>query len=114
MSSHIDGIYSGQITGTHGIGFAMFVLLRGVITGVDTAGTKFDGTYRLSGQTYDGEVDVWVPPNTELIQGTRAGPHGLQYKVPVSLSAKADRQTFLQIQTPLGPINMNLNRLRDL
>lgn len=116
MIESVDGIYSGQLSGTHGFGLAMFVFTDGRITGADATGVVFKGVYSIdeSGTAYKGIVTATVPPNVDLIQGVNSGREGMSYQVPVVFKPHGKGQQFLQITTPLGPVNVILTWLSEV
>ncbi|HET6390116.1 hypothetical protein [Hyphomicrobium sp.] len=115
MSDQIEGIYAAYMTGSTGQGFAMFVIRDGLILGADPLGVTFDGTYVPTGRgDHSGKINVRVPPNGSTIQGVSVGPHGLTYDVTVSLPNSITDQDIVQLGTPLGPVNVRLNKLRGV
>jgi len=114
-NASIDGFYAAYMSGKQGLGFAMLVFRKGRITGADAAGVMFDGQYsNAASDVILIEISVKAPPNTPLIQGGTTGPQGeegqLQFQVPLDFSA----QKFVRIETQRGPINVKLNKLREL
>jgi hypothetical protein len=110
-----EGFYAGYMTGTDGQGFAMFVFLNGVIVGTDALGVSFDGKYKIlkTGELV-GDVTVTVPPNGTVIQGVTSGPSGMTYNVPVKFGVKDFDLDFIELSTPLGPINLVMKKLRGM
>jgi hypothetical protein len=110
-----DGIYIAYMTGAEGQGIAMYLFQNGKITGADPWGVLFDGDYHVGedGQLV-GEVTVTVPPNGEVIQGVSSGPSGIVYKVPISFSGELAAADFIRVETPLGPINLKMKKVRNL
>lgn len=115
MTNNFDGFYAAYISGSNGNGFVMFVFSQGTLVGCDLLGVKFDGTYSEGAdQQISGSVDVIVPPNGEVIQGVKAGPDGMNYSVPFTLSPDFLSAPYIALDTPLGPVNMRLEKLRGL
>lgn len=112
----MEGIYTAYISGVEGNGFGMLVFKNGLITGADAAGVNFDGEYSfdIKKKKYEGEIKVTAPPNSILIQGQNTGPNGMEYKFEISLSENFLEEPFITIVTPLGPINIILEKLREL
>ena len=109
-----DGIYAAYMTGQEGQGFAMFVFSNGKIIGADPLGVKFDGKFELTAEgDLQATVQVDVPPDGMVVQGATTGPSGLSYGVSFELS-KAQASDFFQISTPLGPVNVRLEKLRPI
>ncbi len=113
--AQIDGIYACYMSGSEGNGFAMFIFSNGVVSGADPLGVLFDGSYTEDDDgTVNALVSVTVPQGGTVIQGVSAGPSGLIYRVPLKLLPNFEDQDFLQIETPLGPVNVRLKKIRGL
>lgn len=108
-----DGFYAGYMHSSGGQGFAMFVFREGVIAGADPLGVEFDGHYAVREDgSMAGHVSVVVPPNTTLIQGVTTGASGMKYDVPIDLPSGAFEAPFVRLDTPLGPVNLRMQKLR--
>jgi hypothetical protein len=93
----------------------MFILRAGGLLGADPLGVLFDGSYTpTEGGGFSGKVQVKVPPNAELVQGVTAGPDGLTYEVDVSIPADFSTRPYLNLATPIGPVNFKLTFLRAI
>lgn len=115
MTSFWNGIYNAYMTGSDGQGFAMFVFLDGVIAGSDAMGTMFDGTYSEDDSgTLTGTVRAKIPGGSTVIQGATAGAGGLMYDVPIQLRPADLEAEFTTIPTMLGPVNLKLEKIRNL
>jgi hypothetical protein len=115
MSDEFEGFYSAYMSGREANGFAMFIFRKGKIVGADPMGVKFEGRYReLVTGGLEGNVTVLLPPNNTTIQGPTSGPDGISYEVKLSLASDFARQDCVRIDTPLGPVNLKLVRLRGL
>lgn len=109
-----DGFYAGYMSGLNGQGFAMFVFANGVIVGSDPLGVEFDGTYTtLQDGSLKGDLKVKIPAGGVVIQGVTAGPSGMTYHVPLAFAADVFAFDFLKIETPLGPVNLRMKKLRE-
>ncbi len=111
----IDGFYVGYVSAEN-YGVLMFVLKDDKLVGVDAGGVKFDGTIEQDPDTkvYSGTVKVTAPPNVDLVQGINTGPDGLTYETSLSLPENFLDAPFIDLNTPLGPVNIKLEKLRDL
>jgi hypothetical protein len=111
----IDGIYAAYMTGTDGQGFGMFVFHNGILSGADPLGVRFDGMYE---STEDGKIlatiKVTVPPEGTVVQGVSVGSSPLTYEVPLLLEADLESMGVFRLDTPLGPVNVKLEKLRGL
>lgn len=111
----LNGFYAGYMTATGGSGVALFILKDGVLVGVDVGSVQFDGTYSLQEDgTYAGNVTVKVPSGVTVIQGVTAPPSGMNYEVPLRLPSTFLTDPYFEIVTPLGKVNVKLQRLRGL
>jgi hypothetical protein len=115
MESKVDGFYVGYMTGVAGNGLVLFTFLNDIIVGVDAEGVRFDGSYstRADGNGHDVSVTIFAPPGGSLIQGVPTGPMGLTYKVDTVLPLDLEKDDFIKVQTPFGPVNMKLKKLRE-
>lgn len=114
MSMSINGFYAAYLTGSVNQGFAMLVFRNGTIVGVDAGGVKYDGTYTNTGSGFAIKLNVFVPPNTFLVQGATIGPQGdkseLNFQLPVDFLS----QPFIRINAKHGPVNAKITKLREL
>jgi hypothetical protein len=115
-NTSIDGIYAVYITGQSGNGLIMLVLKSGLVTGADVTGTLFDGSYISNdgGRNFYIQSSVNAPPNGVTVQGVNTGPSGIIYNVNFVLPSNFDEVDFLEIQTPLGPVNAKFQKLRSV
>ncbi|OCJ63477.1 hypothetical protein A6U97_13410 [Agrobacterium tumefaciens] len=111
----LDGFYVGYMS-ADGYGVVLFVFKGNNIVGVDAGGVKFDGSYTqdLTTNSFKGNITVDAPPNIDLIQGINTGPNGLKYEVPFSMPENFLEAPFIRVDTPFGPVNIKLEKLRDL
>ncbi|MES2021613.1 MAG: hypothetical protein V4460_09950 [Pseudomonadota bacterium] len=110
-----DGIYVAYMTGSEGQGFGMFVFDRGVLVGADPLGVTFSGNYVVDDAgALNGDIEVSDPANGTVIQGVSTGNSKMTYSVSIKLSAEDLEQNFFQITTPLGPVNIKLEKLTSL
>ncbi|RKE53396.1 hypothetical protein C8J41_101397 [Sphingomonas sp. PP-CC-3G-468] len=115
MSISWEGFYSGYMSGSEGQGFALFIFADGAIAGADPLGVKFDGTYETQNDgSLAGTVTVSVPAGGTVIQGASAGPAGIKYEVVLEFSPNTFALDFVKLETPLGPVNLRLVKLREL
>lgn len=115
MTDAWEGFYASYMSGSDGQGFGIFIFANGAIAGADPLGVKFDGRYETSQDgALAGTVTVTVPPGGSVIQGATAGPSGMQYDVPIAFAPNALALDFLNLETPLGPVNLRMVKLREL
>lgn len=114
MVDEIAGIYACYYSSTEGYGAAIFLAFQGKLTGVDPNGVLLDGFYGKAGGCYRLKVLVDAPAGTQLVQGGEAGPKGQKYEVEVPFKESLTEQPFFEVDTPLGPLNVRFQKLRDL
>ncbi len=94
---------------------AILVLRNGLVCGTDTNAVQIDGTYTVDINSLIVNLTVIVPPGVSLVQGTPAQPTVYQFPINalISLSRIGTTEPTL-VQTPLGPLNVLMRKLRDL
>jgi len=112
----MDGFYVGYMSATAGYGVVLFVLRDREIVGVDAGGVRFDGEYEDDPETggFKGRILITVPPNTSLVQGVNSGPSGMNYSTNFKMPPDFLEVPFIKITTPLGEVNVKLEKLREL
>lgn len=113
--SHLDGFYVAYISGAAGLGMAMFIFREGIVVGSDISGVSYDGTFVASEDGKSAHVSalVKVPGGTTLIQGHVVPPEGESFRLERIIPIISDAP-FFPLDTPHGPVNVRLTRLRDL
>lgn len=110
-----DGIFAAYMTGVNGQGFAMFVFTNGTVVGADPLGVRFTGTYLQDNDgRLTGNMTVTVPPNQTVIQGVSTGASSMTYEVPIKLLCEAESGAVFSVDTPLGSVNVRLEKLSNL
>jgi hypothetical protein len=113
--SDIDGFYVAYISGTAGLGMAMFIFSKGIVVGSDVSGVSYDGTYEPTqgGSSAHIKASVVVPGSTTFVQGGVAPPEGTTFPLDVVVPLKSS-EPFFHLETPRGPVNVRLTKLRGL
>lgn len=111
----MEGIYSMTFRGASDWGMGMLLFKAGRLTGADTGGVLYDGTYQDANGVVTIDAELTVPPGSTLVQGVPAKP--VAYKVP--FKAQMPRPALLSgqpvlIQLPPGPVNVIFKLLRGL
>jgi hypothetical protein len=105
------GVYDGRWRSR----FGLFVFQNGRIVGSDPLGVRFDGTFdEAIEDKLVGTVKVTVPANGTVVQGTASGPNGMTYNVEVMIDGPPSGEAVVRQETPLGPVNIRFEKLRDL
>jgi hypothetical protein len=112
--SPLDGIYAAYLTGSVGQGFAMLVFRRGIISGADVAGAKYDGAYSEVTNGFSVKLKVSLPPNTQLVQGVSTGPQGDSSELDIHMPVDFLSHPFIRINAKHGPVNVKIVKLREL
>ncbi|MFT4792169.1 MAG: hypothetical protein ACJAVR_001807 [Paracoccaceae bacterium] len=112
----INGIYTAYMTGTAGNSIAMLVLLDGKISGADVGGGLYDGNYTelLDGKFFDGMIVFNLPSNMASISGIPPQEKPLSVNVPIHLPVEMNPEDFYRLETPIGPINLRMVKVKDL
>ena len=114
MTTAIEGFYSVYVTGKEGQGFAIFILNARRVIGADAAGFLFDGQYDEDEDGTSVSLSVKAPANAPRVQGGVTGPEGeethLNFRLPLNFTS----HPFIRIETPRGPMNVKLVKLRSM
>jgi len=114
-ANDINGFYAGYFSAAAGEGVAIFVFRNGVLTGVDAGGFSYDGTLEeTSGGNFAVVATIRIPPHAPSIIGITGGEHGTNYSVEFKLPSSFLDKPFIRIETPNGPVNMRLVKIRGL
>ena len=111
----LDGIYSITFRGAVDWGMGMLILRKGLVTGSDFGGVRYDGRYRDLGSAVEINLTMTVPPGATLVEGSPASPTA--YTVPVNVTipiTAIDSSQPVLLQLPQGPVNVIFRRLRAL
>lgn len=116
MFAELNGFYAGYMSGSAEQGLAVFIFCNGALVGADFAGTRFDGRVKSKSDdgSYECNVSVSLPPGGQTIQGVPTGPNGLDYNVTFTLPGDFSARPFFHVETPLGGVNVRLQKVRDL
>lgn len=111
----IDGIYSIRFRGAADWGLGLIIFNKGALTGADSGGVIYDGTYVEGGEVVTIELVMTIPPGASLVQGVP--PRPVQYSIhsafTLPVAALAGSIPVL-IQMPPGPVNVIFALLRSL
>jgi hypothetical protein len=110
----MDGFYVAYLTGRGGTSILLFAIKSSTLVGVDVGGMKYDGRVEPAANgTINFHVEYVVNPGTPLITGVgsvaTATPVSLDFTVPANFA----EGVIVSIQTPFGPLNAKLSKLRD-
>jgi hypothetical protein len=111
----MDGFYAAYLTGRGGNTVVLLAIKSNSIVGVDAGGLKYDGNVEpTTGGAFKFQVKYILPPGTPLITGmggvATPTPVSLDFTVPPDFTSG----TIVTIQTPFGPVNAKMSKLRDL
>jgi hypothetical protein len=110
----MDGFYAAYLTGRGGNTVLLLAIKSGSLVGVDAGGLKYDGTVEpASNGGFKFHVKYTIQPGPQLITGMGSvatpTPVSLDFTVPTDFASG----TIVTIQTPFGPINAKMTKLRD-
>jgi hypothetical protein len=110
----MDGFYAADLTGRSGNTIVLLAIRSSTVVGVDAGGMKYDGTVVSTAHgLLSFKIRYTIPPGTPLITGVGGvaspTPVSLEFTMPSDFSANS----IVKIETPLGPVNARLVKLRD-
>ncbi len=113
-TTFMDGFYVAFLTGRGGNSVLLFAVKSKTLVGVDAGGMKYDGHLeQASNGGFSFHIEYIVNPGTPLITGVggvaSATPVSLDFNVPANFADGV----VVSIQTPFGPINAKISKLRD-
>lgn len=110
-----EGIYAAFVTGVVSQGLIILVLKDGIVMGADFSGVTLDGTYTVSADGSHAALKLTgkSPAGITTIQG-RIIPEGGETNQIETVVPLTDDAPFFRIETPNGPVNVRLQKLRDL
>jgi len=111
----MNGFYAAYLTGVSGNSILLFIIRDGTIIGVDVGGMAYDGTVsKRSNGRYIMHLTYTIPPGMPMITGS--GPVALPTPVALDVELPPDFASgvVVGVQTPFGPVNAKIKKLRDL
>ena len=110
----MEGFYAVYFTGASGMGQAIVVFSKGLVTGASQFGGTIDGEYKVvaGGRIKLNLVFTATPGSTLATGQTVTAPHSqtIIAELPASF---ADGQS-IRVQTPLGPLTTSFKKLRSM
>ncbi len=93
----------------------MLALHQGRVIGADAAGAIYDGSYSENTETGGADIVVTLraPAGTWLVQTGIPSPVPVELPIVVHIPLDFESRTLL-VQTPVGPVNVAIKKLRDL
>lgn len=111
----MNGIFAMYYTGDSGFGHAIFLAKDGIVSGADVAGCILDGVYS---ETLDSQFSFQVkyiaPVGVTLVTGQSVVGEPLSQDISATLPADFANGNYVQIQMPLGPVNVIFKKLREI
>lgn len=110
----MDGFYAAYLAGRGGNTVVLLAIKSDLIVGVDAGGLKYDGSVTPAANgAFTFHVRYVLPPGTPLITGmgtvATPTPVSLDFIVPEDFATGV----IVTIQTPFGPVNAKITKLRD-
>ena len=111
-----DALYSAYLTGKTGFTTALLLFSRGVIIGMDIGAGVYDGEYRTATDNGHliGTLRFTLPAGISTITGVTSPERQLTFSVPLDLPLPLDEESFVRIETGVGPVNVRFKKLRDV
>ena len=108
-------LYVAYFSGVAGQSLGFFYIGDGVVAGINSGTTQYDGTYT---EQEDGSlaaaVQYVVPAGTNLITGAASGTSPMRIPLNLSFPRGFDDGRYITIDTPLGAVNARFEKMRDL
>ena len=110
-----DAFYAMYFTGQHGSGLGLLAFVGGVVVGADVVGGRFDGTYTVDegSGTLTGSIKMTVPANSTLVTGQAPRDQPYTVELPISMSSDLGGGQTMQLELPIGLLNVRFEKLRD-
>ena len=110
----MDGFYVAYLTGRGGNSVILFAIKASIVIGVDVGGMKYNGRVdQETNGTATFHIEYILSPGTPLITGVgnvaTTTPVSLDFTVPANFADGV----IVGIQTPFGPVNARISKLRD-
>lgn len=104
-----DGMYRLEHRGLFNNGAGLMLVDKGRVRGTDTGGGRYEGTCHLQsdGPNYHFSVDVYFPPNANLVNGVVVGPEGLRARLTGDF-ARPDPVALAIVQLGGQPVEVKL------
>ena len=114
MMNIFDGIYIAYMTGALGSSLGMYVFKDGKLAGGDVGGGKYRGTYRMNATTSQADclIEFLGLPGVPTIGGSIFPANAEPVQVPISLPIEIDPNEIFKFETPLGTINVKLEKMQ--
>ncbi|MGO6815540.1 hypothetical protein ACCS67_11715 [Rhizobium brockwellii] len=116
VENSLNGFYTAYFTGSAGNSMGMFIFLNGIITGADVGGGRYDGKYRYSvdGTRIVAEIQFSLPIGNLSITGIAAEAAPISVEMALELPVEFNAHDVHRLETPLGPINAKLEKIRGM
>jgi hypothetical protein len=110
-----EGFYLVQYQGQSGYGAGMLVLDTNMVVGADPLGGRYDGTYTYNPATRSLDIvaTITIPPGVWAVNGLAATNQPVQFPLSVSIPQGHLQGFRHRAQTPAGPIDLVLTKVRD-
>ena len=114
MDNDFEGIYIAYMTGPLGSSLGMYVFKEGKLAGGDVGGGKYRGTFTIDHETKKVGclIEFLGLPGVPTIGGSTFPSSDRPVQVPITLPLPIDPKAIFKFDTPLGPINVKLERVQ--
>ena len=108
-------LYVAYLTGVAGQSIGLFYIGDGVLAGIDVGTMPYDGAYTVKPDgSLEGAVEYVIPAGISLITGAPAGTAPTRVTIKLSLPARFDDGRVVTIDTPVGPVNVRFEKIKDI
>jgi hypothetical protein len=110
----MDGFYAAYLSGRGGNTVILFAIKANKMTGVDGGGLKYDGNIEAAPNGgFTMQIRYVVTPGTSLITGVGTVAAPTPVALDVNLPSNFADGVIVSVQTPFGPVNAKISKLRD-
>jgi len=102
------------LTGRGGNSVMLFAIKSNALIGVDAGGMKYDGRVEQAAPgNVHFHIEYVVSPGTPLITGVGGVASATPVVLDFDMSENFANGTIVSVQTPFGPVNAKVSKLRD-
>lgn len=110
----MDGFYVAYLTGRGGSSVLLFAIKSNSLIGVDVGGMRYSGRVeRGPNGNFVFHIEYTISPGTPLITGVGSVPAPTPVALDFSVPANFAEGVVVSVQTPFGPVNAKISKLRD-
>jgi hypothetical protein len=110
----MDGFYAAYLTGRGGNTVMLFAIKGNEVVGVDGGGLTYDGNIEAAANGgFTMHIKYVIAPGTSLITGVGTVAAPTPVALVVNLPSNFADRVIVSVQTPFGPVNAKISKLRE-